>query len=194
MSRIRTHHMIATLAMAGTFSFAGSGGAMAVTPAEPLPAEDLQTDIATAQTATDAYWATHWNEFFEGSYTSPVVVGLYDGTDPATAPVCGGQPLGPGNAYYCPEGDYVAWDAGLASLPPGEARLLRAMAHGWIEPSVSIVLAEDGEVRTILGPSQADGWQAFYPETPETLPRAKFWRYHDYLRALARQQAERGRE
>ena len=89
---------------------------------------------------------------------------------------------------------FVAWDPALASLPPGEARLLRAMAHGWIEPSVSIVLAKGGEVRTILGPSHADGWQAFYPETPETLPRAKFWRYHEYLRALARQQAERGRE
>lgn len=133
MSRNQTIRILATLALAGTSAFAGTGAAVAVTPAEPAPAENLQTDIATAQTATDTYWASHWNDFFDGSYTPPTVVGLYDGTNPATAPVCGGQPLGPGNAYYCPEGDYVAWDAGLMTngYRSGDAWPYLVVAHEW---------------------------------------------------------------
>ncbi|MCG2622096.1 neutral zinc metallopeptidase [Arthrobacter sp. I2-34] len=133
MSRNQTIRILATLALAGTSAFAGTGAAVAVTPAEPAPAENLQADIATAQAATNTYWATHWNEFFDGSYTPPTVVGLYDGTNPATAPVCGGQPLGPGNAYYCPEGDYVAWDAGLMTngYQSGDAWPYLVVAHEW---------------------------------------------------------------
>jgi predicted metalloprotease len=151
VSRNQSIRILATLALAGTSAFAGTGAAIAanpdegagtaitqaapapVTPAEPAPVEDLQSDIATAQAATDTYWATHWDEFFDGSYTSPVVVGLYDGTNPATAPVCGGQPLGPGNAYYCPEGDYVAWDAGLMTngYQSGDGWPYLVVAHEW---------------------------------------------------------------
>ncbi|NKX49195.1 hypothetical protein HER39_01080, partial [Arthrobacter deserti] len=69
----------------------------------------------------------------DGSYTSPTVVGLYDGTDPASAPVCGGVPLGPGNAYYCPEGDYVAWDVGLMTngYQSGDGWPYLVVAHEW---------------------------------------------------------------
>jgi uncharacterized protein len=124
----------AALALAGTFTLAGSGGAFAVTPADPVPDENLTADISTAQAATDSYWATHWNEFFTGSYTPPTVVGLYDGLDPSTAPVCGGQPLGPGNAYYCSEGDFVAWDEGLMEngyQSGGDAWPYLVVAHEW---------------------------------------------------------------
>ena len=151
MSRNQSIRILATLALAGTAAFAGTTAATAATPAEgagaaitqaepapvapaePVPVENLQTDIGTAQAATDTYWATHWNEFFDGSYTPPLVVGLYDGTNPATAPVCGGLPLGPGNAYYCPEGDYVAWDAGLMTggYQSGDAWPYLVVAHEW---------------------------------------------------------------
>lgn len=89
---------------------------------------------------------------------------------------------------------FVAWDDALAKLAPAERRLMRGMAHGWVEPSMSIVLAPAGHVRTILGPWQTQSWQAFDPLDPKDLPRARWWRYDDYLEALARQKApERGR-
>ncbi|NKX53897.1 hypothetical protein HGG74_04950 [Arthrobacter sp. E918] len=146
---------LASLALAATFSLAGAGGAAAVTVPEPAPVENLEQDIKTAQTATDAYWATHWNEFFTGTYTSPTVVGLYDGTNPATAPVCGGQPLGPGNAYYCPEGDYVAWDIGLMETGylNGDAWPYLVVAHEWGH-AVQYRLAE--ELRSQAAELQAD--------------------------------------
>ncbi|MFD1211352.1 hypothetical protein ACFQ36_04770 [Arthrobacter sp. GCM10027362] len=133
MSSHRTIRLFAALSLAGASILASAGGAAAVTPAEPVPGEGLETEIGVAQSATDAYWAAHWNEYFAGTYTSPNVVGLYDGLNPASAPVCGGVPLGPGNAYYCPEGDYLAWDIGLMAngYQSGDAWPYLVVAHEW---------------------------------------------------------------
>ncbi|MEU5992712.1 neutral zinc metallopeptidase [Spirillospora sp. NPDC047418] len=93
----------------------------------------FQEDLATAETTTDDYWRRHWTELFTGSYSSPRVVGLYDGGDPASAPRCGRERLTRDNAAYCPSGDYVAWDAHLmrSGYARGDAWVYLVIAHEW---------------------------------------------------------------
>lgn len=85
----------------------------APTLASGVTIDELADDITGAQEIVDAYWARHWTDFFTGSYAPPTVVGLYDGSDPADTPTCGGEPLEEFNAFYCIPENYVAWDSGL---------------------------------------------------------------------------------
>jgi predicted metalloprotease len=88
----------------------------------------------TAVRLVDLYWRRHWSEFFTGSYAPPTVLGLYDGSDPQTAPLCGTRPLGANNAYYCKVGDYVAWDQQLMLLGGqriGDSWVYLIIAHEW---------------------------------------------------------------
>ena len=104
------------------------------TLASGVTIEELKDDIDGAQTVVDGYWAKHWSDFYTGTYTPPTVVGLYDGTDPDTAPTCGGEPLEAFNAFYCPDGDYVAWDAGLlvnGADQIGDSWVYLVVAHEW---------------------------------------------------------------
>ncbi|HEY5882991.1 MAG TPA: hypothetical protein VIU11_29070, partial [Nakamurella sp.] len=104
------------------------------TLASGVTIEELEDDIDGAQTIVDGYWTKHWSDFYTGTYTPPTVVGLYDGTDPDTAPTCGGEPLEAYNAFYCPDGDYVAWDAGLlvnGADQIGDSWVYLVVAHEW---------------------------------------------------------------
>ncbi|MFD0686732.1 neutral zinc metallopeptidase [Actinomadura fibrosa] len=93
----------------------------------------FQEDLRTAETVTDGFWRKHWTELFTGSYSSPRVLGLYNGRDPSSAPRCGRERLGPDNASYCPAGDFVAWDAGLmrSGYARGDAWVYLVIAHEW---------------------------------------------------------------
>lgn len=96
--------------------------------------DELKDDIDGAQTIVDGFWAKHWSDYFTGSYVAPTVVGLYDGTDEDTAPTCGGEPLEAYNAFYCPDGDYVAWDASLlvgGADQIGDSWVYLVIAHEW---------------------------------------------------------------
>ena len=65
-----------------------------VTPASTgVTIEELADDMRTAEEVVDAFWATHWSEYFTGDYSPPAVVGLYDGNDTSTAPLCGDELL-----------------------------------------------------------------------------------------------------
>ena len=94
----------------------------------------LADDLADAERIVNMYWETHWGEFFSGSYDPPTVLGLYDGSDPAQAPTCDGEPLEAYNAVYCPAEDFVAWDANLlvdgADLI-GDSWVYLVIAHEW---------------------------------------------------------------
>lgn len=100
---------------------------------EEAAAPRLRSIAAAATEVTDDYWAEHWTEFFTGSYVAPEVVGVYDGSDPQSAPVCNGEPLEAGNAAYCPAGDYVAWDLGLLtkSTEIGDSFVYLIVSHEW---------------------------------------------------------------
>lgn len=94
---------------------------------------EFQEDLRTAETATDDFWRRHWTQLFTGGYSSPRVVGLYNGRDPRSAPLCGKDRLTPDNAAYCPSGDYVAWDAHLmrSGYARGDAWVYLVIAHEW---------------------------------------------------------------
>lgn len=105
-----------------------------LTLASGVTIEELKDDIDGAQAVVDGYWAAHWSDFYTGTYTPPTVVGLYDGSDSDTAPTCGGEPLEEYNAFYCPDGDYVAWDAGLLVAGAdqiGDSWVYLVVAHEW---------------------------------------------------------------
>lgn len=114
-------------------------GPAAVAPAQSRPVPSafdeagFQEDLRTAEQTTDDYWSRHWDELFTGSYGSPRVVGLYDGRDQGSAPLCGDERLTSDNAAYCPDGDYVAWDAHLmrSGYARGDAWVYLVIAHEW---------------------------------------------------------------
>ncbi len=110
-----------------------TSASMTIAPTGTVDEAELAEDIQTAQTATDAWWRKHWKDYFTGRYTAPNVVGLYDGYDEENAPTCFGDPLPPGNAFYCPDGDYVAWDKTLLELgyEIGDAWPYLIIAHEW---------------------------------------------------------------
>lgn len=111
--------------------------APATTRSAPRPRQvslrALRGDIATAVAAVDDFWARRWSFYFTGTYTPPEVRGTYDGADPATTPRCDGDPLLPGNAYYCVPEDFLAWDASLMleGYRYGDAWVYLVVAHEW---------------------------------------------------------------
>ena len=104
------------------------------TLASGVTIDELADDIDLAQKVVDGYWQTHWTDFFTGVYEPPVVKGLYDGTDPDNTPACDGEPLEAYNAYYCEDGNYVAWDANLlleGADQVGDSWVYLVIAHEW---------------------------------------------------------------
>ncbi|WP_433478179.1 neutral zinc metallopeptidase [Spirillospora sp. CA-142024] len=137
--------LVAALAGACGFEVAPAApGAQGTRVATPAPASqesppgkvdenEFQEDVRTAETITDDYWRRHWERLFTGSYSSPRVVGLYNGRDPGSTPTCDGEPLERDNAAYCPAGDFVAWDAHLmrSGYARGDAWVYLVIAHEW---------------------------------------------------------------
>ncbi len=119
-----------------------------ISPTGEVDPEELAEDLDSAVAVTLDWWTRHWADYFTGTYTPPTVVGLYDGYDPATAPTCGGVPLDPDNAWYCSDGDYVAWDKSLMELAfeLGDAWPYLIVAHEWghsIQARLSVELQDD---------------------------------------------------
>lgn len=129
-----------------------SGGYAYGAPAES--GDPMQEDIDTAVQGVDEFWKNHWSEFFTESYTSPQVLGLYDGTA-ADVPTCGGEPLVADNAQYCVPEDYLAWDIGLMreGYSTGDAYVYFVVAHEWGHAIQNRLNVELQEVSTEL---QAD--------------------------------------
>jgi predicted metalloprotease len=94
---------------------------------------ELSDDIDTAVDIVDTFWHDHWSEYFPGTYAAPEVIGLYDGNDEATAPRCGDDVLGAGNAFYCAVNDTVQWDAQLMAegYADGDSWVYLVVAHEW---------------------------------------------------------------
>jgi len=105
-----------------------------VTLASGVTLEELKEDMKGAQDIVDGYWAKHWSDFYTGSYESPTVLGLYDGTVADETPTCDGKPLEAYNASYCAPEDFVAWDVNLmvrgADLI-GDTWVYMVIAHEW---------------------------------------------------------------
>ncbi|GAA2874501.1 hypothetical protein GCM10010517_35190 [Streptosporangium fragile] len=139
VSRWKTAHLafVALLALAltagtrDTATASTGGGAPVSAPAGSL--DDINEDIRTARYVVNRFWATHWPEFFPGRYTSPRVLGAYDGAS-RNAPTCFGYRIPDDNALYCNwPYDYIAWDADLMRMGylRGDAWVYLVVAHEW---------------------------------------------------------------
>jgi predicted metalloprotease len=98
--------------------------------ARPAADDTRSGDEATAVRITNAFWRTWFGE--QGRrYAPPRVEGGYVGRN---GPSCAGEPSVPGNAYYCPPGNFLAWDenlmrAGYTQI--GDAWVYLVIAHEW---------------------------------------------------------------
>ncbi|UNO38674.1 hypothetical protein [Streptomyces sp. MST-110588] len=85
-----------------------------------------------AVNVVDDFWRSHWNTYFTGTYRSPKVFGTYTPGTPQ-APACNGEPATPYNAFYCPSGDFIAWDGQLMrdGYARGDSWVYLVIAHEW---------------------------------------------------------------
>ena len=62
------------------------------------------------------YWSQALPQSFGATYSSPSRY-VYYRSDGAPGPSCGGQPAPANNAFYCPAGDFLAWDETGLMIP-----------------------------------------------------------------------------
>jgi len=125
-------------ATAGATATAGAAetgpNALRPTGAETVPSGQetpMGRDERDAVQVVNRFWERNWSRHFPGAYTPPKVRGRYDPADP---PTCGDVRLEPGNAYYCPAGDYLTWDGDFVKGDPeleGNAFTYITIAHEW---------------------------------------------------------------
>lgn len=109
----------------------GGGGDSRSDPIDEVNADSLAGDERLAVGATDAFWRQEFPAAFGRSYRSPEVKGGYRG---GNGPACGGQPAVAFNAFYCPSGDFLAWDENLMAAgyrQIGDAWVYLIIAHEW---------------------------------------------------------------
>lgn len=93
-------------------------------------ADSRSGDERTAVRIVNTFWKS-WFAQRGARYKPPEVEGGYTGRN---GPTCGGEPSVPGNAYYCPSGNFLAWDenlmrAGYTQI--GDAWVYLVIAHEW---------------------------------------------------------------
>jgi predicted metalloprotease len=98
--------------------------------AQPAGGDTRVEDEDVAVRITNTFWET-WFAQQGRRYVPPRVEGSYTGRN---GPSCSGEPSVPGNAYYCPSGNYLAWDddlmrAGYTQI--GDAWVYLVIAHEW---------------------------------------------------------------
>ena len=96
----------------------------------PDDPETRAVDEDTAVRITGEFW-DRWFADQGVRYDPPTVAGGYVDDN---GPACAGEPSVPGNAYYCPVGNFLAWDenlmqAGYAEI--GDAWVYLVIAHEW---------------------------------------------------------------
>jgi predicted metalloprotease len=118
-------------AAAGEVPEGGSGEPDTV-DAEPVSVQPdtREIDEATAVSVVNEFWRREFDR--QGAvYEPPQVAGGYAGN---SGPTCAGEPPVPGNAYYCPPGDFLAWDENLMAAGYdriGDAWVYLVIAHEW---------------------------------------------------------------
>lgn len=111
---------------------------------KPAPsAAAIAKEENRAVDAVDQFWREHFRDLSTDKYTSPVIYGGYTGTH---GPSCGNEPSVPLNAFYCPLGDFIAWDDNLMSqgyVGFGNYWIYLIIAHEWghaIQARINIFL------------------------------------------------------
>ncbi|MFE1802248.1 hypothetical protein ACFW9L_39615 [Streptomyces sp. NPDC059517] len=93
---------------------------------------DWTAEAEEAVGVVNRFWERRWADHFTGVYRPPTVKGTYV-PDAISAPVCGDEPALPSNAFYCPVGDFIAWDAQLMreGYAQGDSWVYLVIAHEW---------------------------------------------------------------
>ncbi len=162
---------------------------------DPQSEETLDAELPSILGAIDDFWRRALGERYE----APEVYRAYEVNGPRA---CGGQPLPPGNAVYCPDGHFISWDETRILRPfyeqAGDMAAALVLAHEWGHAAQALLglrfpltiqaelqadcfagaWARDADERGLLEPGDLDeALRAIYevadPEgTPWTDPRA----------------------
>ncbi len=112
---------------------AGDGSSPQALTAQPVAGESYTESLDQIVTLLDEYWAEALPESFDVEYSPPSDVIPYDPEE--GAPKCGGEPLGPENAFYCGGNDIIAWDEPGLMIPfyeeVGDAAVGFVIGHEW---------------------------------------------------------------
>lgn len=94
---------------------AGGGGPIETDERQSFDYPEYQETLETSLGLLEEYW-TETLPSLGARYSSPAGYYYYR-SDEETGPDCGGQPAPPRNAFYCPRGDFIAWDESGLMIP-----------------------------------------------------------------------------
>lgn len=147
---------------------------------EPAPTDSGSAE-RVAVAAVNAYWQREFPELGHRAYSPPRVTGSYQGT---AGPSCDGQPSQAMNAFYCDDGDFLAWDEGLMTTgfrQVGASWVYLIIAHEWghaiqarlrhREVSVAMELQADCFAGAALAGAQQSGLLALPSDASSQLGR-----------------------
>lgn len=78
----------------------------------------------------------------------------------------------------------ISWEQLLLELPPGQADLFGKMYWSWTNPDMSLALARQSTVQSIVSNPKDVQWQPYDPGNALQLPTSKFFDVGPYIRAL----------
>jgi predicted metalloprotease len=135
-----------------------SGGGLGEQPETP---DNLDDVVRSALSDVEAFWTQTYPDVYGGEF-QPVTGGYFPYGPDTQPPPCGSPPPDyqqiADNAFYCPEGDLIAWD---------EDTLIPQLAHDFGKFTIGIVFAHEyghaiqqragvTDVPTIVAEQQAD--------------------------------------
>ena len=78
--------------------------------------DEYSRTVESVLGSLDAYWSQALPEAFGVEYRSPARY-VYYRPEEAPGPRCGGETAPPRNAFYCSDGDFIAWDESGLLIP-----------------------------------------------------------------------------
>jgi predicted metalloprotease len=143
-------------------------GPSGLRPDAPEPTGDVEnTDdgpmdrlALSAVNDVEQYWQEHYSEALDGTFEPVTNLVSYDSEDPLGPRICGMDPYGVPNAFFCPKADIMAWDRGV--LVPtgdkffGQASIAALIAHEYGHAVQNMAEIVDRSTPTIVREQQAD--------------------------------------
>jgi hypothetical protein len=78
----------------------------------------------------------------------------------------------------------ISWEEALSRVPERDRRIFWRFHWGWTLPSMSILLAPEGQVSAIIDVPPQTGWKPFDPAKSADLPRSALFSTDHYVRAI----------
>jgi predicted metalloprotease len=114
----------------------------------------------------EQFWSEHWDGALGGTYTPVAELVSYDAADPASPRVCGNNLYELSNAFYCFDGDVMAWDRGEfipgAAEYFGEMGVVGVMAHEFGHAVQSKAHLVEKSTPVLVKEQQADCFAGVY--------------------------------